>query len=704
MRSKILIFLFYIITLTSCKLLTATDMHKLKRVSSIAISPDGNYVVQAVTSWSNSTGLVTSYLHISSMIHNNTNMSYPIQINSSARYYNPVFSDIYPNYLFFLSDAEGLSQIYTIDFPPKLTSKAIRLSEYEVEIDNLKIVGKTLAFSANVYVDCEDFSCTKKRDDKVKERGQNTYAVYDKLFVRHKDKWLTDKVNHLFTHKMNNMTIPSLSGKAIDLLKGINANSPVPPDGDSSHYDVSPDESQFAFNCHFRTHDEAFNTSWSLYSAKLNDTKPSHLTPHLKARVQNPLFSFSGKKIAYLAMDKPGLESDKLHLEVYDSNLKKFHNLTGFFDRSIENFAWIDENSILFTVIDFGVNKLYRIDVRFPTSSLIELTNNLEDFQNVSFKSIMKVPSSQKFIFSVGSFNRPDYLAVFELTNIKLSFLNEIDLNKDVLSTFDMPKFESFVFIGGHDDIVQGWIMNPINFDSSKQYPLALLIHGGPETAWISSFSFKWNPILWASRGYSVVMINFHGSFGQGQDYINSVRGDMGGVPYDDLMKSLSFLKLKYPWVNTKNACAVGGIFGGYMVNMIQGKTDRFKCLVTHHGDFNEVSMYYSIEELWFPMTDNCPQSAWGCVPWDKKYRDYFIRQSPETYVKNWKTPHLVIHSGRDYSTPITEGLSVFTTLQLKNIASRFLYFTEENDQVNKPENSIKWYDEVLGWLDKYTK
>ncbi len=703
---KLLIFLLTIFSCHVCKQFTASDMHKLIRLSSAVVSPDGNYVVQEVKEWNNNTGKTSSYLKFNNLTNNTyLDEKFPNFSNANFSYYNPIFSEKYPNLLFFLCNAGGLSQVYFIDFPPTPASAPSKLTDYDISVNNLKIVGNSLVFSSEVYLDCESFSCTKYKDANVKERGSNTFAVYDKLFVRHWDKWLNDKISHIFVQKLLNLEVPTLSGKPIDTMKGLNANSPVFPDGDSNHFDISPDESEILFNCHFRSSDEALNTSWRLFSYRLNDTKPIHVTPHLSGRVQNPQYSPSGKRYAYLTMNRAGLESDKLRLEIYDSNLNKFKNITGFMDRSIQAYSWFDDNTILFTVIDFGVNKLYRVDINFPTSSLMQVTFNTTSLINVSFNSIIRIPSkeSQKYMFSLSSFIRPTYLALFQINSLQFSYLGEIDNNKDTMSSFNLPEFESFKYLGGQDDLVQGWIMKPTNFNSSLSYPLAFLIHGGPESAWMSTFNYRWNPILWASRNYAVVMINFHGSVGQGQKYVDSIRGDMGGVPYIDLMKGLSFVGQRYEWVNTTNACAIGGSYGGYMVNWIQGQTDKFKCLVTHDGYFNQIGMLYSTDEIWFPLTDFCPNSAWGCVPWDQKYRSLYDKHSPESYVKNWKTPHLVIHGGKDYRIPITEALSVFSALQLKNIPSRLIVFPEENHWVLRPENSVKWYDEVLNWLDKYT-
>ena len=198
-------------------------------------------------------------------------------------------------------------------------------------------------------------------------------------------------------------------------------------------------------------------------------------------------------------------------------------------------------------------------------------------------------------------------------------------------------------------------------------------------------------------------MINPHGSPGQGQNFTDGVINNWGGVPYEDLMTGLDAAVSKFPWLNNDRACAVGASYGGYMVHWIQGQTDRFKCLITHDGVFSTVSMFYATEEIWFPMAEYCPKGEVGCTPWMEDYRKGFEKYSPEMYVKNWKTPHLIFHGSHDYRIPISEGLSVFTALQVRGVPSRFVHFYEENHWVLRRENSIKWYEEVLGWLDKWT-
>jgi len=272
------------------------------------------------------------------------------------------------------------------------------------------------------------------------------------------------------------------------------------------------------------------------------------------------------------------------------------------------------------------------------------------------------------------------------------------------MANFEVTSTESFMFSGGNGDSVQGFIFKPINFDWTKKYPLAYLIHGGPESPWKSCWFYTWNVQLWTNRGYAVVMVNFHGSSGMGQEFIDSVRNDWGGLPYNDLINGVDYVDATYKWVNVKRTCVVGGSFGGFMVNWIQGQTDRFTCLISHSGIFSTLTISYSTEILWYIMTEFCPINQVGCKPYEQNSRENYLKFNPEAYVQNWKTPQLVIHGSNDFRVPISEGISAFSALQVKGVPSRFIHLTEENHFVSNSANSIVWYDEVLGWMDKYTK
>jgi dipeptidyl aminopeptidase/acylaminoacyl peptidase len=190
--------------------------------------------------------------------------------------------------------------------------------------------------------------------------------------------------------------------------------------------------------------------------------------------------------------------------------------------------------------------------------------------------------------------------------------------------------------------------------------------------------------------------VNFHGSPGFGQKFTDSIRGDWGGAPYEDIMKGLDFILSKNAWIDGTRACALGASYGGYMVNWIEGKTDRFACLASHDGDFSTRTSYFSTEELWFP--------EWDMMGNPIDNPENFERWSPDRLVKNWKTPMLVIHGALDYRVVDSEGMSTFTALRKMNVPARFLYFPTENHWVLKPANSRRWHEEVYSWLDRWTK
>ena len=209
-------------------------------------------------------------------------------------------------------------------------------------------------------------------------------------------------------------------------------------------------------------------------------------------------------------------------------------------------------------------------------------------------------------------------------------------------------------------------------------------------------FHYRWNPQAYAGHGYAAVMIDFHGSTGYGQAFVDAIRNDWGGAPFEDLMKGLDAAIAKYPFVDGSRVAALGASYGGFMINWINGHTDRFKALVCHDGNLDERNAYFDTEELWFPEWEH------GGLPWENP--EGYTKVSPVHFVKNWKTPELVVHGGRDYRVVETQGMGTFTALQRKGIPSRFVYFPEENHWILKPGDTKRWHEEVLSWIDRFTK
>jgi dipeptidyl aminopeptidase/acylaminoacyl peptidase len=256
--------------------------------------------------------------------------------------------------------------------------------------------------------------------------------------------------------------------------------------------------------------------------------------------------------------------------------------------------------------------------------------------------------------------------------------------------------FEQFTFPGAKGDTVHAFLMKPAGFKQGNKYPVAMLVHGGPQGSFGNHFHYRWNPQFYAGRGYAALFIDFHGSTGYGQAFTDAIRNDWGGAPFEDLMKGLDAALAKYPFLDGNKCAALGASYGGYMMNWINGQTDRFKCIVTHASNLDERLAYYDTEELWFPEWEH------GGLPSEKP--EGYTHHNPIDFVKNWKTPTLVTHGANDYRVVDTQGISVFTALQRKGVPSKMIYFPDENHWVLKPQNSKFWHEQVGAWLDRWCR
>ncbi len=241
--------------------------------------------------------------------------------------------------------------------------------------------------------------------------------------------------------------------------------------------------------------------------------------------------------------------------------------------------------------------------------------------------------------------------------------------------------------------------MRPPQFDASRKYPVLLVIHGGPENAWDDTWSYRWNPEVFASPGYVVIAINPRGSSGYGQKFTDEIANDWGGKVYEDLMKGLDYALAKYPFMDGSRMAAAGGSYGGYMVDWMAGHTGRFKALISHAGPYNKASMYGATEELWFEEHDMAG------TPWTNP--ESYRKWSPATYAADfakYKTPTLVIGGEMDFRVPYTQDLEFFTALQREGVPSKLVIFPDEGHWILKPQNSQLWYKLFFDWLATYLK
>ena len=700
MRIFVLTLIIFIFpyTITQKAEFNAQKLQEMNRISSPVVSPDGLYVIYSVRKWDSKTDKSYTNLQYSSIKTKEVKDLTPKAVGVSDS--SPLFSASFPDYVFFTRGG----QIRYIKFPPTDSGKdnSLELTNCPIDINDFKIKKNAILFSADVYFSCQNnLTCSSEL---IKNEGKQDYQVYDSLYAFHWDTWLVQgKGTHLFYQKIKlNNDKMELDGEVNDVTVGMEINTP-PLFSDDSNYDLSNDGKKVAFSGLPRDHNEAFSTSWKTYYYDLSlMKKPILISKHNDAQTRSPQFSLDDSKIAYLAMNTPMVEADNLHFEIYNILTNKVDIISNPLDISVDAFTWINSNTIRFTSEIIGQIKILEVNLKVPSNPVFTdfKTESSTDSYGLPFTGL----KNKETILSVKvGYDYPDSIISFENGGEQ-----EIaNLNKEVLSEVELPKAEKFNFTGGYNDTVQGWIFKPTNFDPAKKYPVALLIHGGPESSWTSGWSYRWNPQLFANHGYAVVMINPHGSTGVSTEFREAVRNDFGGVPFEDIINGLKYAINNNQYMDESRVCAAGGSYGGYMINWIEGHGDvfDFKCLVNHDGDFSSVGEFYASDEVFYEMVDFCPKDKPDCKPYEsKEIRKGFEKYSNEKYVKNWKTPMLVIHGGNDFRVPITEGLSTFTSLQLKGVESRFLYFPMENHWVLNPANQLKWYEEVLNWFDKHTQ
>ncbi len=554
--------------------------------------------------------------------------------------------------------------------------------------------GKYIAFTMEVFADCNVVT-TKARLDEIKQR-KATGRIYERIFVRHWDTWKDvgdplgrSRRSHLFV-------MPASGGQAVDVMKNMDADTPSKPFGGPEEITFTPDGTGVIFTARDVGRKEPWSTDFDLYyAASDGTTAPKCLTEKNEAWDTNPLFSPDGKTLAYLAMSQPGYESDRFRIilrpwpPLLSSTRRrggKEHVLTEDWDHSPSSICWsADSKTIFTTAANIGQRSLFAIDTQTGQVRTI-----------VKLGSVTSPSATGNIIiFGMDNMMSPVELYSVETDGDDVHKITEI--NSEKLNAIKMGEFEQFTFAGWNDEMVYCYVVKPIDFDPDKKYPVAFLIHGGPQGSFGNKFHYRWNPQVYAGAGYAAVMVDFHGSVGYGQDFCDSIRGDWGGKPLEDLKKGLTAALERYPWMDGDRVAALGASFGGYMINWIAGNwPDRFRCLVNHDGNLDERMAYFDTEELWFPEWDHLG------TPWDNPTG--YEKHNPVNFVKNWKTPMLVIHGALDFRVAETQGLGTFNALQRLGIPSKLLYFPDENHWVLKPANSILWHETVLSWLNHWLK
>lgn len=681
-RSAILVAALLLLALAAVSLaqsgFTFNDMVNLKRVGDPQLSPDGKIVAYTVGVVNKAENRTLTHIYTVNIDGGN-----PRQLTrGNSSHSSPRWSPDGKRIAYLTG-----GQVWTMEADGDDTKQVTRISTGAGN-PVWSPDGKWIAFVSDVYPECSSDACNKAEDEKA-ENAKVKAKVAERLLFKHWNEWRDRKRMHVFV-------VPSEGGIARDLTPG---DYDSPPYGASSGHDYafSPDSKEIAF---LRNPDkvEAISTNSDIYVMSLDaGAEARNITASNRGYEASPAYSPDGRYLIYRSQATPGFEADRWRIMRYDRQTGQSVELTRGFDLQVDEFVIArDGKTVYFSAGSRGRSKVYTVpvepDLRLRIATHVKgVEASLANFPFVT--NLNLAPDSRTLVFLATSLSAP--AEVFSASTEGMSMRNLSRMRPNL----NLPEPEELEWKGALQTNIHGFLVKPVGFDPARKYPLLVLIHGGPQSAWNNSWSYRWNAQVFANAGYVVFLPNPRGSTGYGQKFVNEISGDWGGKVFVDLKNGVAEV-LKRPYIDRQRIGAAGASYGGYLVNWILGNNNdprfRFKALVSHAGVYNLESMAASTEELWFVIWE------FKGMPWENPVN--YQRSSPHKLVKNFRTPTLVTAGELDYRVPVDQSLQLFTGLQLREVPSKLIIFPDEGHWILKPQNSEFWYSNVVNWLDKYLK
>ena len=664
------------------------DLVMMQRVSDPQLSPDGRYAAFGVRSTDYAANKGINAIEVLDLSRDGAQPVKLVNMAASSARWSPDGRGLY-----FLASVKGVTQLWRRSVgdlpgggrhvPMSIAPVQVTHGPLDVQAYKLSPDGKSVLLSYAVFTDCGTLACTKDRQDK-RAADKATGTLYKKLFVRHWDTWSDGTRNQLYLGRFDaNGQLPA---EPTLLSRGIDGDVPSKPFGDDSEFTFSPDGKTVYFDVRIAGTSEPWSTNFDIYKVPADGSAaPVNLTAENKAWDAYPVPSPDGRTLYYLAMKVPGFEADRFGIMALDLVTGAKREIDPQWDRSPGGMGISADGKTLYvTADDEGQHPLFVVDTASGKARQLIGDGDVEGYSL----------AGSRLLLARNDLKRPTDLYVANADGKDLKQVTHY--NAALLKNAHEGDFEFFTFKGWNNEPVQGYVVKPAGYEPGRKYPVAFIIHGGPQGAMTNSWSYRWNPQTYAGQGFAVVTINFHGSTGYGQKFTDSISGDWGGKPLEDLKLGWQAALAKYSFLDGNRACALGASYGGFMTYWIAGVWNQpWKCLIDHDGVFDARMMYYATEELWFEEHENGgPQFE---VP--ANYEKF----NPLEHVKDWRVPMLVVHSGHDFRIPLSQGLGAFTALQRRGIPSEFLTFPDENHWVLKPHNSVLWHDTVNAWLKQWT-
>lgn len=648
---------------------SSIDLYSTKRVSDFVVSPDGEWVVYRLSNPSIADNKLFSDLYA---VKKDGSETIQLTNNNESEFNARFVAD--GKQLAFISSVDGTPQIYVMDFP-KGTAK--KITNLENGVANFNISG-----NPGTFVLSSEIKMFESLKDEYPDYKKANMLFFDDLHIRHWDEWNDDLVSHIFM-------MPVEGGEPKDIMKGEKYESPVKPFGGAEEFDISPDNKEIAYTSK-KVDDYPWSTNSDIYLYDVASGTTKNISEGMMGYDKHPLYSPDGKLIAFTSQERPGFESDRVRLMIYNREDGSITELSKTLDQWVEEFVWAPDNNSLYLVAGTsGTVQIFNITLDGNWKVLTEGVHKLGSGLNIT-------ADGKILIFGKQTFTEP--LDIYSM-DIQSGKLNQItNINKELYANIKKVKVEERVFKATDGKPIQAWIIYPPDFDPNKKYPVITYLQGGPQSMISPNFHYRWNQFLFASQGYIMLAANRRGVPGFGQAWNDAISLDWGGMPMNDLIAATDQFS-EEPFVDKNGRAAMGASAGGYAAFWLAGHHNkRFSAFVSHCGVFNIISKYGATDELFFPNWE------FGGPYWEAKHRPQFEKFSPHNFVDKWDTPIFISTGMKDFRVAYTQSLEAFTAARAQGIPAELVVFPEENHFIGKPQEFIMWNDKLFKFLDKNCK
>jgi dipeptidyl aminopeptidase/acylaminoacyl peptidase len=646
--------------------LTAHDIWAVPRVGAPIPSPDGTMLAVTVTSYDLEKNVGKGRIWL-----------VPTRSGEARALTSPDFSSTDPAFspdgrrIAFTRKVDGgKTQIHVMPLdggePQKLTDLPLGAFDPTWLPDGSGIVFVAMLLKGHLSPEATKAELERREKDPVK-----AHVTEDRVY-RFWDTWLTTgEVPHLFLLDMASGALRDLAPASTSWFDWMEP---------AGQYDVSPDGTEVAYGGIIV--DEAHSLLRTvIFTVPVAGGTPVALTMEHPADDVRPRYTPDGKGIVYGMQHDPFFYADRVRLMRYDRGSRAHAPLLDTWDLSPMHWELGADGTLYFEaeengrIAGFALGQGDKAPRRVVEGgSIAGLVPARGDRLYFTHQTISQPPEVHAAPVAGGGSER-------------LTRFTEPALAKVALGEVREMQFE-----GAYGETVQMFVVLPPGYQPGNKYPLVQVVHGGPHAISGDMFHFRWNPHAFAAPGYVAALVNFQGSTSWGQDFAKRIQGGWGDRPFGDVMKATDVL-LATGIVDETKMAAAGGSYGGYMMSWIEGHSDRFRCIVNHAGVYDLMSQYAS------DVTQGRAQSMGG-EPWEGI--EVIDRWNPARYASGFQTPMLVVHGEKDYRVPVSQGLECYGVLKAKGVPARLVYFPDENHWVLKPANSLLWYREVLGWLERW--